>query len=73
MSQALLAILNVVQNSNTFNKSRETVLVTSFGDEKVTRFSGFLPTSVNYLKVWCAKIARILKTVVQTGAILAVL
>ena len=54
MSQALLAIQNInLQNSNTFDRSRETVLFTPFGDKKVIQFSGFLPTSVHvsYLKV----------------------
>ena len=32
------------------NRSRETVFVMPFGDEKVTQFSGFPPTSVSYLK-----------------------
>ena len=41
MSQALLAIYNILQNSNIFNRSRETVLVMPFGDEKVTQFEGF--------------------------------
>ena len=50
MSQALLAIQNILQNSNIFNKPRETVLFTSLGDKKVTQFSGFLPTSVSHLK-----------------------
>ena len=50
MSQALLAIQNILQNSNIFNRSRETVLFTPFGDKIVTKFSGFLPTSVSYLK-----------------------
>ena len=49
--QALLAIQNILQNSNIFDRSRETVLFTSFGDKKVTQFSGFLSTSVSYLKV----------------------
>ena len=44
MSQALLAIQNILQNSNIFNRSRETVRFTPFGDKKVTQFSGFLPT-----------------------------
>ena len=50
MSQALLAFWNILQNSNIFNRSRETVLVMPFGDEKVTQFSGFPPTLVSYLK-----------------------
>ena len=50
MSQAMLAIHNILQNSNTFNRYRETVLFTPFGDKKVKQFSGFLPTSVSYLK-----------------------
>ena len=50
MSHALLAIQNILQNSNIFNRSRERVLFTLFGDKKVTQFSGFLPTSVSYLK-----------------------
>ena len=50
MSQPLLAIQNILQNSNIFDKSRETVLFTPFGDKKVTQFSGFLATSVSYLK-----------------------
>ena len=49
MSHALLAIQNIIQNSDIFNMSRETVLVMPFGDEKVTVFSGFPPTSVSYL------------------------
>ena len=39
-----------LQNSNMFNRSCETVLFTPFDDKKVTQFSGFLPTSVSYLK-----------------------
>ena len=50
MSQALLAFQNILQNSNIFNRSRETVIFMPFGDKKVTQFSGFLPTSVSYLK-----------------------
>ena len=50
MSQALLAIQNISQKSNIFDRSRETVLFTPFGDKKVTQFSGFPPTSVSYLK-----------------------
>ena len=49
MSQAPLAIHNILQNSNIFNRSRETVLFTSFGDKKVAQFSGFRPTSVSDL------------------------
>ena len=51
MSQALLAIQNILHNFNIFNRSRETVLVMPFGDEKVTQFSGFPPTSVSYLNL----------------------
>ena len=52
MSQALsLAIQNILQNSDIFNRSRETVLFTPFGDKKVTQVSGFLPTSVSYVRV----------------------
>ena len=51
MSQALLAIQNILQNSNIFNGSRETVLFMPFSDKKVTQFSGFLPTAVSYLNV----------------------
>ena len=47
----MLAVQNILQNSNIFNRSRETVLVMLFGDENVTQFLGFLPTSVSYLKV----------------------
>ena len=50
MSHALLAIQNVLQNSNIFIGSRETVLFTPFGSKKVTQFSGLPPTSVSYLK-----------------------
>ena len=50
MLHALLAIQNILQNSNTFVGSRETVLFTPFGDKKVTQFSGLPPTSVSYLK-----------------------
>ena len=50
MSLALLAIQNILQNSNIFDRSRETVLFTPFGDKNVTHFSGFPPTSVSYLK-----------------------
>ena len=49
MSQALLAIQNILQNSNIFIGSRETVLITPFGKKKVTQFSGLPPTSVSYL------------------------
>ena len=51
MLQALLAIWNILQNSNVFNRSQETVLVMPFGNEKMTQFSGFPPTSVSYLEV----------------------
>ena len=47
MSQALFAIQNILQNSNIFDRSRETVLFTPFGNTKGT---GFPPTSVSYLK-----------------------
>ena len=50
MSHALLAIQNILQSSTIFNRSRETVLFTPFGDKKVTQFSGLLPTPVSYLK-----------------------
>ena len=50
MLQALLAIWNILQSSNIFYRSRETVLFTPFGDKKVTQFLGFLPISVSYLK-----------------------
>ena len=50
MSHALLAIQNILQNSNIFIGSRETVLFTPFGNKKVTQFSGLPPTSVSYLK-----------------------
>ena len=53
MSQALLAVQNILQNSNIFSRSRETVLSMLFGDKKVTQFSGFLPTSVSYLEETC--------------------
>ena len=43
MSQALLAIWDILQNSNIFNRSRETVFVMPFGDEKVTNFQLFRP------------------------------
>ena len=52
MSHALLAIQNISQNSNIFIGSRETVPFTPFGKKKVTQFSGLLPTSVSYLKVY---------------------
>ena len=48
MSHALLAIQNILQNSNIFILSREAVLFTPFGKKKVTQFSGFPPTSVSY-------------------------
>ena len=44
MSLALLAIQNILQNSNIFNRSRETVHITPFSDK--------LSTSVSYLKTW---------------------
>ena len=50
MSHALLAIRNILQNSNIFILSRETVLFTPFGEKKVTQLSGFSPTSVSYHK-----------------------
>ena len=49
MSHALLAIKNILQNSNIFIGSRETVLFTPFRRKKVTQFSGLLPTSVSHL------------------------
>ena len=51
MSLALLAIQNILQNSDFFDISRETVLFTPFGDKKVTQFSGFPPTSVSCLNL----------------------
>ena len=48
MSHALLAIHNILQNSNIFIGSRETVLFTPFGNKKVAQFSGLPPTSVSY-------------------------
>ena len=51
MSQTLLAMYNILQNPNIFNRSRETVLSIPFGDEKVTQFLGFPPTSVSHLKL----------------------
>ena len=51
MSHALFAIQNILQNSNIFIGSRETVLFTPFDNKKVTQFSGLPPTSVSYLKV----------------------
>ena len=39
MSEALLAIQNILQNSIIFDRSRETVLFTPFGDKKVTQFT----------------------------------
>ena len=51
MSDALLAIQNILKNSNIFIGSRETVLFTPFGSENVTQFSGLPPTSVSYLKL----------------------
>ena len=50
MSQALLAIQKILQSSNIFNISRETVNFTPLGYKKVTQFSDFLPTLVSYLK-----------------------
>ena len=38
MSQALLAIHNTLQNSNIFNRSRETVFFTPLGDKSDTIF-----------------------------------
>ena len=49
MSHALLAIQNILRNSNIFTGSRETVFFTPFGKKKVTQFSGLPPTSVSYL------------------------
>ena len=52
MSHALLAIQNILQNSNIFIGCRETVLITPFGKKKVTQFSGLLLTSASYLKLF---------------------
>ena len=49
MSHALLAIQNILPNSNIFIGSRETVLFMPFGKKKVTQVSGLLPASVSYL------------------------
>ena len=46
MSHTLLTIQNILQNSNIFILSRETVLFTHFGKKKVTQFPGFPPSSV---------------------------
>ena len=43
MSKELLAIQNILKNSNIFNRSRETVLFTLFVDKKVTQFQVFHP------------------------------
>ena len=51
MSHALLAIQNILQNSNIFIRSRETVLFRPSGKKKVTQFLGLPPTSVRYLKL----------------------
>ena len=45
----MLAIQNILQNSNIFNRSRKTVHFTPFSETKVKQFSGFLSTSVSYL------------------------
>ena len=45
----MLAIQNILQNSNIFNRSRKTVHFTPFGEKTVKQFSGFLPISVSYL------------------------
>ena len=51
MSHALLAIQNILQNSNISVGSREAVLFMPFDKKKVTQFSGLPPTSVScYLK-----------------------
>ena len=49
MSHALLAIQNILQNSNICIGSRETILFAPFGKKKLTQFSGLPPTSVSYL------------------------
>ena len=51
MSHALLAMQNILQNSNIFIGSREIVLFTPFGKKKVTQFSGLPPTSVSYFRL----------------------
>ena len=51
MSHALLAIQNILQNSNIFMGLGETVLFMPLGKKKVTHFSGLPPTSVSYLKI----------------------
>ena len=52
VSQALLVIQNILQNSDIFNRSQKTVLFTPFGDKQSdTQFSGFLPISVSYLRI----------------------
>ena len=66
MSQALLAIWNILKNSNIFNRSRETVLVMIFGDGKVTQFSGFLPTSVSS---WLSEGKKFQDSVVAKGSL----
>ena len=43
------AILNILQSLNIFNRFRETVHFTPFGEKKVKQFLGFLLTSVSYL------------------------
>ena len=57
MSHALLAIQNILQNSNIFSGSRETVLFTPFGSRKVTQFSGLPPTSVSTLREFQNKLS----------------
>ena len=41
MSQALLAIQNILDNSNAFNRSRGIALFRPFGDQKVTQIFRF--------------------------------
>ena len=49
MSHALLAIQNILQNSNIFIGYQETVHFTPFGSKKVRQFSGLPPTSESQL------------------------
>ena len=41
-----------------FNRSQEIVLFVSFGDHKVTQYSGFTPVRIGYLEAY----SHVLKT-----------
>ena len=51
LSYGLLAIQDILQNSNIFIESRETVLFTPIGNKTVAQFSGLPPPSAAFRRL----------------------